>query len=265
MTDPRTSIRDVQYAFAAYIRDPVRNPPPPGANLQRIGVYRELFFNNVQEFLGNGFPVLKSILEGEAWLAMLSDFFARHRCTTPYFLGISEEFLDYLQNERGSRPEDPPFLLELAHYEWVELALSVAEGTAPMVDIEAHARPLECYAALSELAWPLAYNYPVHLIGPDFRPEQPPERPTCLAVYRDREDVVRFMELAPASYRLLQILEENGPMPALECLERVARELDTDFSVLSAYGRETLVVLSGRGAVGLAVGAEFGGFGPSGK
>jgi hypothetical protein len=252
MSDPRMSIRDIQHAFAAHIRDPERNPPPEGVNPERIGVYHELFFNNIQEFIGNGFPVLQEIMSREAWLEMLGDFFARHRCATPYFLGISEEFLDYLRNERGSLPEDPPFLLEMAHYEWVELALSVAHGDAPSVCSGARARPLECDLALSELAWPLAYRYPVHRIGRDFQPETPLQEPTCLAVYRDPEDRVRFLELNGVTYRLLQILEESGSMPAMECLRRIAGELGyADVSPLLDHGGEILGELADRSVIEL--------------
>jgi hypothetical protein len=33
----------------------------------------------------------------------------------------------YLQNERKTNADDYPFILELAHYEWVEMALSIAQ------------------------------------------------------------------------------------------------------------------------------------------
>ena len=57
--------------------------------------------------------------------------------------------------ERQAGSDDPPFLLELAHYEWVELALDIAEQELPeRVDISAEqllaGRPL-----ISPLAWPL--------------------------------------------------------------------------------------------------------------
>ncbi len=58
---------------------------------------------------------------------MARDFFACHACRTPLFTRLAEEFLVYLEQERKGMPEDPPFLLELAHYEWVELALSLSD------------------------------------------------------------------------------------------------------------------------------------------
>ncbi len=50
-----------QYDFAAHIRNPEQNPAPAGIEDRRMGIYRELFYNNVEGFLSNGFPVLAGI------------------------------------------------------------------------------------------------------------------------------------------------------------------------------------------------------------
>jgi len=115
-----------QLEFSAYIRDPLNNPKPADVKPQRMEVYRELFFNNIDSFLSSNFPVLRTILDDQQWFELSQDFFARHPCTTPYFSEIPEEFLEYLQDERQNKT-DYPFLLELAHYEWVEMALSISQ------------------------------------------------------------------------------------------------------------------------------------------
>ena len=124
--DGRVDFKSKQHEFAAYIRDPENNPVPADVKEQRMDMYRELFFNNIEGFLSGNFPVLRKILNDRQWFALAQDFFAKHPCKTPYFSQIPEEFLDYLQNERDSS-EDLPFMLELAHYEWVEMALSIAK------------------------------------------------------------------------------------------------------------------------------------------
>ena len=94
----------------------------------------------------------------------------RHHSKTPYLFEISEEFLAYLQNERGTTETDPPFLLELAHYEWVEQALLISDAVLPAENPLLLDDPLSQTIYLSELAWPLAYRFPVHRIGPDYQP-----------------------------------------------------------------------------------------------
>ena len=136
-------------------------------------------------------------------------FIDGHRCHTPYFLEISQEFVRFLLERSCPHPDDPPFIAELAHYEWVELALTVAEDDIPP---EAGGDPMSSPLTLSPLAWPLAYSYPVHQIGVDFRPTEPGDT-VYLVVYRDRADAVQFMALNAATARLLELVRERGPEP----------------------------------------------------
>ena len=117
--------RSVQLDFAAHIRNPEVNPRPSDVEARRMKVYVDLFFNNIRSFIDGTFPVCASVLGESRWLDLIRGFVEVHASETPYFLQISEEFLTYL-HDRGLR-DLPPFLLELAHYEWVELALDVAQ------------------------------------------------------------------------------------------------------------------------------------------
>jgi len=211
-----------QQEFAAYIRDPANNPAPADIKPQRMSMYRELFFNNVESFLSSNFPVLRKIMDDSAWLELAQDFFARHQSKSPYFSEIPEEFLAYLQHERKN-PDDFPFLLELAHYEWAEMALAIAQEEVVNLPQNA-AAVLEGCIKLSPLAWPLAYQYPVHLISPDFLPTEAPEQPTFLIVYRNQDDDVNFIQITALTYRLLQIIQDHEAMPAEFYLQQVADE-----------------------------------------
>jgi hypothetical protein len=195
---------------------------PADVKEQRMVMYRELFFNNIEGFLSGNFPVLRKILDDRQWFALAQDFFAKHPCQSPHFSHIPEEFLDYLQNERNSSG-DFPFMLELAHYEWVEMALSIAKEDVAASNPDPD-NLLNQPIALSPLAWPLAYQYPVHKIAPAFLPLEAPEQATFLIVYRNREDDVNFIEITPITYRLLEIIQEHEKPVAEECLKQVARE-----------------------------------------
>jgi len=213
-----------QYAFAAHIRDPQRHPAPAGIEDRRMAIYRELFYNNVEGFLANNFPVLREILDDDSWHALAHDFFARHRSHSPLFMEIPREFLAYLDEERGAHDGDPPFMRELAHYEWVELALSLAEHETPAPADNA-ADLLDGIPVLSSLAWPLSYQYPVHRIGPDYLPGSCGDQPTYLLVYRDAEDRVGFIELNPVSARLFSLLQERPDQTGRTLLRQIADEL----------------------------------------
>jgi len=198
-----------QLAFAAHIRDPEHVPAPEGVEDRRMAIYRELFFNNLRNLLSNMFPVLKKIHDQDNWDAIIRLFMKEHRSETPYFLRLPEEFLSFLQNEYELQDDDFPFLLELAHYEYIELALSVSEDDNDMSGINPDGDLLKGVPAKSALTWVYAYQYPVHRISADFIPREPLEQPIFLAVYRRSNDEVGFLELNPVSAGLLDAIEKN--------------------------------------------------------
>src|SRR5690606_2242169 len=117
----------LQQQFIRHIKDPDNHVAPGDVEDRRLKIYRDLFFNNIQAFLNNGFPVLASLYTEQRWQQLARQFFAQHHCLSPYFVDISKEFIAFLQNEYVMKDDDPVFLLELAHYEWVELEISIRQ------------------------------------------------------------------------------------------------------------------------------------------
>lgn len=228
-----------QADFAAYIRNPEKNVLPKNVKPQRMAMYRELFFNNINGFLTATFPVLHSLFSQQDWERLVQDFFENHVCTTPHFSEISEEFLAYLQNERKNE-EDFPFLFELAHYEWVEMALSISHEKFELSFFEKFATKK---LKISPLACVLAYQFPVHKISVDFMPYESVQ-PTFLVVYRNENDSVQFLDITPLTFQFLQFIEmqpqqffENyltllsnfAPTISLDILEEKGIEILEDF------------------------------------
>ncbi len=237
-----------QLEFVAYIKDPFNNPVPADVKQQRMDTYRELFFNNVSGFLSNNFPVLKKILNDAQWFELAQDFFSHHSSESPYFSEIPEEFLAYLQNERDN-PNDYPFMLELAHYEWVEMALSISKESLPAF-VEPCGDLLQQSLKISPLAWSLAYQYPVQKISPDFLPSEIPTQASYLIVYRDWDDEVNFIQTTPVTFRLFQLLEENSAISVQTCLQQIAAEMNlTDTNSLINNGLETIQNLIAKGVL----------------
>lgn len=215
-----------QYEFTAHLRDPKKNAMPEGIEDRRMAIYRNLLYNNIESFISSGFPVLREIYNDEDWHRMVRDFFANHQSQSPYFLEISQEFITYLQNERQADENDPAGLTELAHYEWVELALLVSDETINMENIDANGDLLQQRPAFSPLAWPLVYQFPVHTMGPDNLPEQAPEQASYLVVYRNRNDKVNFLEINPVTARLISLLQENTSYTGLDAIEYISKEMN---------------------------------------
>lgn len=220
------SFKDVQNVFTQHMRDPDNNPAPEGVEDRRIGVYRELVYNNIQSFIGNSFPVLRKITADEQWHQMLRDYVSRHKSHTPLFPKMPQEFLQYLEHERREHPEDPPFLLELAHYEWIEIALSIDTREIDLSNIDQKGDLLEGIPILNPISMALAYTWPVHEISPTNLPDTPPNEKTYIIVYRKQDDEVGFIILNPVSAKLIEYLQADEKQTGREILMKIAEELN---------------------------------------
>jgi uncharacterized protein len=231
-----------QYAFAAHIRDPDTNPAPSGVEDRRMAIYRELFFNNLLKLISGTFPVLKKLHTPDKWRHIVREFMVRHRAHTPYFLQVPREFLEFLENEYTTADDDYPFLLELAHYEWAELALTVAADSSDLSNVDSAGNLLDGVPVQSALAWPFTYQYPVHRISPDFIPTEPGVQPTTLVVYRRASDEVSFMELNPVTAQLLAMIGSNDErLTGRQLLLRLASDIDyPDIDAFLEHGLQAM-------------------------
>jgi hypothetical protein len=217
------SLHDQQDQLAQHIRDPAK-PPPPGIEDRRLAIYRDLFINSLEGLLAGNFPVIRKLLDGDAWTTLVRDFYREFHCSTPLFPELPREFIQYLQLRAGTGRGDPPWLPELAHYEWVELALDLSEARLDEVGHDAGGDLLEGVPVPSPLAWPLAYAWPVHRLSPSWLPELAPEAATFLLVQRGPNYKVRFSEISALTFRLLQRMDESPNLTGREQLLALAAE-----------------------------------------
>lgn len=234
--------REIQYAFARHIRDPENNDSPIDTEDRRMAIYRELFFNNLRNLISQTFPVLKKLYSKEKWEAFIRAFMIRHEAATPYFLEIPREFIDFLEKEYEPDDDDFPFLCELAHYEYIELALSVSDEENDMTGIDTHGDLLSGIPVKSRLAWLFAYQFPVHRISTDYIPSEPGTQPTFLAICRKSNEDMDFMELNPVTARLLEMIDNNETSSGRELLTQLAEEIQfPDTAKMIEHGREAML------------------------
>lgn len=198
-----------QAAFAAHLRDPAGHPPPEGVEDRRMAIYRDLFYNSLEGILAGNFPVIRALRSDAWWHERVRAFYRDYRCHTPLFTEIGREFMRYLELRAEQGADDPPFLVELAHYEWVELVLALDETDIDALPCEPSGDLLEQVPLPSPLALPLAYRFPVHQLRPEFQPDAPPAQPTFLLLVRERGGDVRFKAIDALGFHLLQALGDN--------------------------------------------------------
>ncbi|WP_313645166.1 putative DNA-binding domain-containing protein [Stenotrophomonas sp.] len=216
------SLRELQQVFAAHLRDP-RLSAPAGIANARMQVYRDLYFNNIKSLLSGNFPVIARTLGEPRWQQLVRAFCRDHRPRTPLFPEFGQEFIAYL--DQCPAAPAAPWLLELAHYEWIELALKISDESLPAHD--PHGDLLAGSPVCSPFCRALAYQWPVHRIGPEYQPDQLPLQPTLLLARRAADGSIVFSELSPMLYRLLERLEQLPQLSGLEQVQQLAIEAGT--------------------------------------
>ncbi len=236
------TLADFQRCFGRHLRDG-RAALPSGIDRQRAAVYRELLGNNVRSFVDACFPVARACLGERRWSALCRGFFREWPGRSPWFRDIPREFVEYLT--QACRRPLPPWLAELAGYEWAELA--VETHAAPLATRTPPCDVLESRLGLDPTMRRLACAWPVHRIGPDWRPRKP--QATGLLVYRGIAGRAAFAEAGPATFALLDLLDtasQTGRSALQHLAERLGRPADP---ALLASGADTLRALADLGIV----------------
>lgn len=249
----KRTLQEQQTTLGLYLRDPEHNAPPVEMAAARVEVYRDLVFQNLSTLLSGTFPVLIKIVGDDQWRSLVRIFLRDHRAQTPKFGEIAQEFVEFLASQPDAlKPAAwPPFMLELAHYEWAEMVLQQSDAE-PLPSGSAE-KLLQRSLVVSPLARPLAYVWPVHLVGPDFQPQTAPAQPTLLLVRRAEDWSVKFSELSPLAWRLLQRIGECPELNGREQLERLAQEAGATGSAdFIENGAALLRHLHAEGVVGVA-------------
>lgn len=220
MPTPLPEFQCFQYRFTAHIRDPKVNARPYGIEARRMKVYNELVYNGIESSLLICFPVLRKVLEERRWARLVRAFIAKHRCHSPFFRQIPDEFIQFLQTAWTSTADYPKYTLELAHYEWIELVLSISTHTPAWDRIDPAGDLLKQHPVLNPVLANLHYSWPVHHINP--RIQLAPTE-TYLLVFRDIDDQIQFIEINAFTARLLNLLETTD-FTGQTVLEIIAQE-----------------------------------------
>ena len=212
-------------------------------------VYTELFFRNIEQLLANGFPVIRRIFDDEEWYALVRDFMVRHRCWTPLFTEIGQEFTAFLSGHETALALRP-FIAELSRYEQLEVEAALAEDKEAEISVSPDEEILDYVLRLSPSARVAQFRFPVHRISREFQPAEVPSAPSWLLVYRDAEDHVRFMELNGFAYTLLTLLDSGSQESARSLLASLAAALDdAGLEEVIGAGRGFLHELHARGVL----------------
>ena len=247
------NFQQYQQAFTAYIRDPIGQPRPKNVSAKGMNIYKEIVFNNLFESVSACFPVARKVMGKRAWLSLIRKYFRVHSASTPIFRKIPEEFLTYLTNlEKSSSDTLPVYLTSLCHYEWIELLVSTMADSSPETVINNQiinvaGDLLEYQPAFNPTMQLLNYPYAVQKISPRYKPKE--KVATQLLVFRNTEYIVKFIELNPITYRLIELLQDKG-MTSKRALTQITNEIgNLPLEKVIQFGLEILNELKNQGVV----------------
>lgn len=230
-----------QLEFTAHIRDPKSHKKPAGVVPARMAVYREAVFNNIFESVSVCFPVCQAAIGKRAWRTLIKEFVKNHAAKSPIFREIPQQLLLFLNTQKSQ----PAFLAELAHYEWVELAVS-SQPTAP-IKLSKKINLLSEKPVLAPAHMLLDYNFAVHKIAKGKLPKATEK--TYLLVFRNAAFEVKFIVLNPITFQLLLLIEKNE-VTGEQALIRLAEAIQhPNVDAVIAFGAEILSDLANQQAI----------------
>lgn len=221
--EPRTDFLATQTAFTRWLRHPEQTQAPAGIEQRRLDIYRELLFNNVTSFNEITFPVARALLPEALWTRLTASFFADCRCSSPFFYDISLHFRDHVASLDWPELTDFPWLRELLHHEWMELAADIAETAAPRAGHPGLPASDHTPLTLNVPVWPLAYQWRVHEWTTETRAETLTPSPVALLLWRDTNLDLRTHEVSPAAAYLVEQLS-GDEAHSLDTLARALQQ-----------------------------------------
>lgn len=236
-----------QHQFVDYLRDPDKHKSVPQLLPERSTVYAKLLYSKIEGSLDTCFPISSQLLGAKRWQQLVKTFIKSHQCQSPLYREIPDEFVDYLMNEQ-TQLVLPNFILELAHYEWMELVLE----TAKHIDLtESRCNQEDLLTAipiLNPILHILHYHYPVQNISAldsywknwNSYKKPYPEKDIILAGIRDDSNDVHFIELNTVTARLIELSEEESCI-GKQVLYHLAAEMNyDDLDSILPFGIEIL-------------------------
>lgn len=176
----------------------------PGVSPERQRLYGELVASNLRNTLERAFPILKSDLTPEEWLALTQDFIVTQAIKDPELWKLAGQFNQYLKISAWPERLNRPYLLDLADFEWIEIEVDMM----PDVDHPPHRSDghlLNNLLVMNREYRVLYLHYPVFRAPPSQLRELAGDY--CLLVYRHPQTLqVEFLELDSVSAYILQLL-----------------------------------------------------------
>lgn len=220
MKTEQLSFQATQQQFCDWIRFP-QSELPKALPAERMQIYRDLLFNNVCSFIDLVYPVARAMLPELQWQKLLTEFFQKAKCDSPFYNDISLQFREYLTDCQHPILQEYPWLVELLQFEWLELYLDT-------VELEKITITRQSEWQLNTQVWVLVYQYPVYqwsISMPIFEIES---MPSVIMVWRDDQYHICLENLSPLFAVVIEQLNQQELVE--QDIKKVIKATFPDFS-----------------------------------
>lgn len=245
--DSTAEFQKYQHQFVDYLRNPPKDKVVPEFLPQRSNVYAKLLYSKIKSSLDTCFPISSRLLGSIRWKHLIQIFIKDHQCNSPLYREIPDEFISYLMTEKPLVVL-PKFLIELLHFEWMELVLETEKPIKPENTLPSKGDLLTIIPAINSVFHLLYYHYPVqnitatdlHWKNWDIRLAPYHEETIILAGLRDSEYNIHFIELNAVTARLIELILEGFSTGEQALLELAAELHYGDHEAILPFGIKIL-------------------------
>ncbi len=246
---PEPAFKRAQREFVAHLRDPANHPKPVHLDEERVAIYRYAVYHNIEKFMSDNYPRVKEVMTDDAWHAMVRDYLIRNSSATPTFAQLPGEFLNYLSTLREDQ-NDPAFLRELAHFDWLENHLATDERTISNDRLADAGSLAHDRIEINPIHLVVSYRFPVQIINAQYMPDEPPPQSTHIVAFRNTAHEYCVIDLNAVSRRLFETVRDQPERTATEILTEMALEMNApNADAVLNGGLEILARMQARGLI----------------
>jgi len=199
-----SDFRQFQFALARHLRDPLSAPVPQGIDPVQASACTHDMVAHLCDVLAPAFPITQALLGEEMWEHAVRLFLKDAPNHTPWSSTTQRAFMEHVC-ESPDMQRLPAWLQDLAHFEWLQNAVSTTPVIWPTFDAEGDV--MHHAVVLNPTHVEAAYEWPVHSIDTDHNPDD--MQSTYVSMLRDDHDELHVFESSVFRGQLLSLLREG--------------------------------------------------------
>ena len=190
--------RQFQFALARHLRDPLSVPAPEGIDHADLLVCGQDMVAHVSALLDCAFPVTQALLGDALWQHAVRLFLKDAPHHAPWATAVQRAFVEHVCHSPEMQ-NLPAWLQDLAHFEWLQSAVTTTPVSWPAFD--ATADLMQHAVVINPTHVEAGYEWPVHDISTDNKPDD--MQSTHVSMLRDMNDRLHVFESSVFRTQLL--------------------------------------------------------------